>query len=104
VVGRVALLELRLGRAETVAMVHGASEQLDPNLWKLPYATKWWAPAVEPAKAELGRAAYAEAVARGRELEISEVLELARDLKRQIRHEGQTEGAGATVDREESDA
>jgi hypothetical protein len=76
-------------------MLVGAAERANPYYWALPVSTTWAAPAVTVAEEALGCDAYAEAVARGRELEVGELLELTRELEEQLLAEdGEAERPG----------
>src|SRR5207248_447983 len=72
------------GRPETAATLLGALERSEPNLWNVPMVAARWAEIAKPAEAALGRAGFAEALARGRELEAGDLLELVRGFERQV--------------------
>jgi predicted ATPase len=94
-----------LGSAEMAAMLYGAIEQANPYYWTTPMTAASSGPALALAEAALGPRAKEEAVARGRAMEVGEILVLVRDLESQLRSGGgEPKGSGAAVDRGGPDA
>ena len=81
--------------AQTAALLVGTVERTDPGYWEVPGTASHLKESAHPAEAALGHDVYTEVVARGRELDMPEVLVLIRELADEL----QAEAAAATSHR-----